>query len=105
MLIKHSMSVAGDLNLDYQICVEQKLVTVAVPFFDSYLVESFLLRRLVELGIDVVRDDNQGWFPPRPAWKVMIDIGAQHFSLEIIRLMFPLGSSEKRYALVLTPLP
>lgn len=105
ILMKHMMSVAADLPIEYLVQPETKTVSLHMPFFDSCLVESFVRRRLVEQdGLDVVRDDNSGWMPPRPAWHISIEIGlGQWYTLEVTRLMVTRASSDC-YSLALKPL-
>lgn len=106
MLMKHQMSTAADLEIQYEIDAEAKLVTLQMPFFDSALVEWFVLRCLAGTdygaGLDIIRDDNAGWHPPRPAWRMIAEVAGQPFTLEMTRLM-RLGGNFDRYALVLEP--
>lgn len=91
--LKHMGSTAADLEIDYQIDTTNQVVSLQANAFDSALIADFLGRVLLQRnGIVAIRDDNtEQWNPPRPPYRVFLDMHGQRFELTAHRLMAVLG--------------
>lgn len=101
--MKHMMSGASDMELDYQILEAEKQVLIHVRHLDSMLLEDFIIRLLQrDLGLDVICDDNhKGFRPVRPTWKMKLFINDIAFDLAAYKLMSL--SDQSRYSITLYP--
>lgn len=82
LLMKHMGSCAPDLPLEYRIVESAKMVRVKAEQFDAAHLYQLALY-LKERNIDLIHDDNAGWVPPRPTWRMMLDIGYKPRSCQV----------------------
>lgn len=85
--MKHTGSTAADLMVDYMIN-DDNTVTIKVDRFDSSLIQSFLVDVLgQDHGIQVVHDDRTKWNPPRPPYRVFLELAGVQYELEAHHLV------------------
>lgn len=87
--LKHMGSSAADLEIDYQIDTTNHVVSLQANAFDSALIADFLGRVLLQRnGIVAIRDDTtEQWNPPRPPYRVFLDMHGQRYEVTAHRLM------------------
>jgi hypothetical protein len=101
--MKHSMSTAADLNMEYEINEVSQVVELEADAFDSTLFVSFFVDILEQRnGVVAIRDDStEQWNPPRPPYRVFLTMHDQRYEVTAHRLMQVLGGG---ITIVLRPL-
>lgn len=90
ILQKHMMSGAKDALVDFEVDVEQKIVSISMrtsggkPFLSSSLLESLIFWTLPQAHDCVAfNDDNaDSWRPKRTDWKIFVTVGELRFRAE-----------------------
>lgn len=102
--MKHMGSTAADLDIGYRVDKDRRIVLLQADVFDSALVANFFVRVLEQdNGIGAIRDDNVGWNPPRPPYRVFLDLRGQHYEVTAHRLMNLTKDAKDEIAVVLEP--
>lgn len=101
--MKHSMSTAADLIMQYEINEVSHVVELEADAFDSTLFVSFFVDILEQRnGVIAIRDDSgEQWNPPRPPYRVFLTMQGRRYEVTAHRLMQVLGGG---ITIVLNPM-
>lgn len=87
--MKHQMSGAADQAIEYEIDVASKTVEIAMQQFDSALFALFVTRVLEDEGIIAFTDDQEsGYTPKRPEWKLFATFAGVRLRAEVYKLAY-----------------
>ena len=90
--MKHMGSTAADLEINYQVDSANRVVSLQASAFDSALITDFFVRVLEQRNsIEAIRDDRTDWNPPRPPYRVFLDMHGQRYEITAHRLMQEVG--------------
>lgn len=101
--MKHMGSTAADLEIGYRVDKDKRIVLLQADAFDSALAADFFVRVLGDNGIGAIRDDSAGWNPPRPPYRVFLDLRGQHYEVTAHRLMNLTKDAKDEITVVLEP--
>lgn len=105
--VKHTMSCAGDLQIDYEIDPVNKVLETKIEkwWFDSSLFADFIVSYLPKRhGIVAFMDDNakgDGWFTPDADYKLYVSFCGLRFSAKVVRLFRTNEKCDARIAVIL----
>jgi len=93
MLVKHSLSCLQDVLFDVTIDHDDRVVTVASDVFDSSLLGWLATQILpAEHAVEVFRDDDSGWNPPLPPYRLRVRVGGGiEFGAQVVKLTSATG--------------
>jgi hypothetical protein len=93
--VKHSFSCLPDLMFDVMIDHDHHVVTLASDAFDSNLVGWLVTQILPAVhGVVAFRDDDAGWHPPLPPYRLRIRVGGGigiEFDAQVVKLASAIG--------------
>ncbi len=75
-------STAADLDIEYSVDETKWIIEIETGYFDSALIEDFLLTLQRRQGINAIRDDREDFNPPRPPYRAFLTMSGQRYELE-----------------------
>jgi hypothetical protein len=100
---KHMGSCLSDQEYEYQIDETNNVIRVTARQFDSSLFMGLVESIERDHKIKLHTDDNDGWSPARPTWKLTLDLNGVNYIVDAARLMNIGGNYNFSIVLMLWP--